>query len=52
LLQNRAKSGVVSGAGKSRSTSADDVPLLGGERIEAVFRDITYLCPYRCVPAS
>jgi len=24
----------------------EDVPLLGGERIVAVFKDMTYLCPY------
>ena len=27
-------------------SSASSVPLLGGERIEAVYTDLTYLCPY------
>ena len=44
MVKNRSNS---AGTGKVRSGSSDEVPLLGGERIEAVFKDITYLCPYR-----
>lgn len=44
MVKNRSNS---AGPGKNRSGSSDEVPLLGGERIEAVFKDITYLCPYR-----
>lgn len=46
MVKNRSNS---AGPGKSRPGSSDEVPLLGGERIEAVFKDITYLCPYRWV---
>ncbi len=44
--QSRSNSG-GGGGSKNRSISSEEVPLLGGERIEAVFKDMTFLCPYR-----
>ena len=41
------KTGKGSATAKSAGSNSEEVPLLGGERIEAVYKELTYLCPYR-----
>lgn len=35
-----------SSTAKMGNSGEGEIPLLGGERIEAVYKDLTYLCPY------
>ena len=44
--RSHRRGSVNQSAAPSSSVAAEEVPLLGGEKIVAVFPDLTYLCPY------
>ena len=46
VLKTGAKGSATVASSKSAGSNSEEVPLLGGERIEAVYKELTYLCPY------
>ena len=43
---SRSGAGQAASASRQISSNGEEIPLLPGEHIEAVYKDLTYLCPY------